>query len=143
MKQFQNPWENIVPPDREHRTSLILSGQAYSFISGVHCRKGTLQTTINILLEKAIQLLKDNGITAYDPDAYERTIVNSTLTLPGANVGTTGGSGGDPNGEAAVVHDGRGTQGIPQSDAGVRPATGDPSGGNQAKGKARQKRTKA
>lgn len=77
---FKNPYEGIPPAD-VHRTTIEIDRHAHSDLHRCRSRKGTLQTTLNILLSKLTEQLKKHGLTEYDPERYEYAVANATLTL--------------------------------------------------------------
>ena len=79
---FQDPYHELSAEQR-HRTTIDISGEDKAFLASVHSRRGTLQTTIGILLVKLINALKENGITSYDPDRFERSVTGANLLLGG------------------------------------------------------------
>lgn len=89
---FIDPTDAVKPdgktPIDTLRTSAVYKQETHAFLTGVRGRTGTTQTTANILLEKIANELKRNGITSYDPDAYELAVGNCTiiLGLPGSTV---------------------------------------------------------
>lgn len=83
-KLFYDPADDKKPdgsPVDTLRTSAIYKQQTAAFLTGVRGRTGTVQTTANLLLEKFADELKRNGITDYDPDAYELAIGKCRIQL--------------------------------------------------------------
>lgn len=113
-KQFTDPLD--VPnskgqlPERL-RTSATYLLEHNAFLTSLRGRAGTIQTTANILLQKAYDELKRNGFT-YDPDAYELAIANCTIILGGTALGVRTGPGNPVAAEAASGNDGPGTGGL-------------------------------
>ena len=135
MIPFTNPYEEL-PDDRTVRTTIVVSTEHKSHIFAMHGRTGTLQTTINILLNKLIESLKQNGyieqvggkcVAGYDPDAYESAVAGATIVLGVGSANST------PNPREAVGGNvGRGVSGLARPAAGFdKPANvaGAPAGG--------------
>lgn len=103
------------------RTSAVYKQETHAFLTGVRGRTGTTQTTANILLEKLANELKRNGITSYDPDAYELAVGACTIVLGlhGSPIERAP-SGSEPIGASQTPqgNDGRGVERL------GRPATG-------------------
>src|SRR5512139_115660 len=87
QKRFIDPYDTLPPEDRI-RTTIDIAGNRNAFFKSLHNRKGTLQTTINILLEKLYDELQRIGLRSYDPDAYERTIADCCIRCAVADGGT-------------------------------------------------------
>lgn len=82
MNKFANPYESL-PYEDKVRTTIDVAQRTHGFVLGCRGRVGTLQTSINILLEKLVTALTEHGITSFDPDAYEHAVANCTIVLPG------------------------------------------------------------
>jgi hypothetical protein len=108
-QQFLNPYREL-PSDKKVRTTIDVALSTHAKIHSLHGRSGTLQTTINILLEKTINALESNGITCFDPDEYEHFILNSTLVAPGQRSAAS-------SGQTASGNDGCGTVRVAQHPA--------------------------
>jgi hypothetical protein len=76
--KFANPYENET---RRTRTTIDIGSVDCAFLKSLHNRKGTLQTTINIILVKLTNELKRRNITSYDPDVYESAITGASINL--------------------------------------------------------------
>lgn len=128
------------------RTSAVYKQETHAFLTGVRGRTGTTQTTANILLEKIANELKRNGITSYDPDAYELAVGNCIiiLGLPGSAVERTL-ARSEPTGTVETVSgdDRRGTERVGRATTGASNKPADVSGtrpGNRGQsGKAKGK----
>lgn len=110
---FKNPYEGIPPADI-HRTTIEIDRHAHSDLHRCRSRKGTLQTTLNILLNKLTEQLKKHGLTEYDPERYEYAVANATLTLGVHDSHNNGvrGTVADAGPQAVNRNDGFGTLGM-------------------------------
>lgn len=77
---FENPYADV-PKTHRTRTTIDLATADKSFMDSLHGRSGTMQTTINILVSKAINELKRIGFGSYDPDRYEYAIAHCAIVL--------------------------------------------------------------
>lgn len=84
MNPFHNPYAGLTlnaNKANRHRTTIDCSRIDVTFLNSLHGRKGTLQTTINLLLVKLITQLKQNGITDYNPNGFEQAVGGCCITL--------------------------------------------------------------
>lgn len=122
---FPDPYATL-PPDFQHRTSIVVDKRVWAAINTCRGHRGTLQTTINVLLNKLHEQLIANDLTSYDPRRYEHAVLDARISL-GGTCGST-----EPNGgklartEAAQVHDGGGTGEVAQPPAGRRHKSANP-----------------
>lgn len=130
---FYDPADDKKPdgsPVDTLRTSAVYKAKTSAFLNGVRGRTGTTQTTANLLLEKLYDELVRNGITEYDPDAYETAVGGCKIVLglhgSSADGDATGSQPACPA-ETAQGNDRRGTVGVGRPAAGtsnVRPNAG-------------------
>lgn len=81
---FNDPYEDI---DKWHRTrtTIDVSDEAISAIRSVYPKKGVVQTTINLLIEKLKDELTRCQLKSYDPERYEIAIAQCEIRLGGFN----------------------------------------------------------
>jgi len=91
--KFIDPYVNL-NPDQRHRTTIDISGEVKGKISAIRPQRGTLQTTLNILLDKLTHELTNAGITEYNPALYEQAVADSAVVLGGGSPATVGGPDG-------------------------------------------------
>lgn len=149
--KLTNPYEKLTPSD-EHRTSFVTSHETFVFLLGLHGRKGTFQATVNHMLDCLVKHLKENGITTYDPDTYERVVNSVSFNEPRSTLTKQGGQPSRPERdearpalETANRNDGRGASNVARETTGdplVTPDAGQPSGKNRTPRK-RTTKTKA
>lgn len=111
--QFLNPYE--ADGDDVHKTTVNLGARDLAFLRGLNTNTGVLQTTIGILAKALVRALRENNLTEYDPDAYERAIAGLTVTLgPGWNGHRAVPAGPPGPSQAEIPHpdDGRGAVGL-------------------------------
>ena len=77
---FDNPYEST-PPAELLRTTIEIDRKAHGRLYRCRSKKGTLQTTLNILLDRLIQQLDKHGINEYDPERYEHAVSNLSINL--------------------------------------------------------------
>jgi hypothetical protein len=92
MTPFKNPYDGMANDDLL-RTTILVSRKAHGELFQVRPQTGTLQTTINILIDKFTNELKRNGITSYEPELYERACADCTIILGGTVGVPTSGPG--------------------------------------------------
>ena len=90
QSKFANPYSGCVKGNNHHRLNIDVQKDRMAFLKGIRLTHGTIQTTINILIEKLYVALKTRGITtAAQADLFERFVAECELTLPrGASSGT-------------------------------------------------------
>jgi hypothetical protein len=81
---FIDPYEHI-PREKKSRTTIDVAVETRAEISAIYPKKGYLQTTINILLEKLRKELRKNGLNSYAPDEFKYAVGNCTITLGGVD----------------------------------------------------------
>jgi hypothetical protein len=82
MSQFVNPWISDPEPD-PIRLNAIVPQRIFQRIKQCRLSQGTMQTTINLLLQKLIVELDKRNITdCTDEKAYEELVVNCTMYVP-------------------------------------------------------------
>lgn len=118
--KFENPYENM-PAEERVRTTIDVSSKTHAFVLGLRGRKGTLQTTINLLLEKLLTTLIEHGITSFDPHEYEHAVANARIVFP-----TRDGNAASGN-QKPRTNVRRGTRGVAQHSA-ESPNVPNPSG---------------
>jgi hypothetical protein len=79
---FVDPWEDLVKTEKT-RTTIEVSNRARADLQAVYPKKGVLQITINLLIEKLVNELKRTGLTSYSPEQYERALAGTQLALGG------------------------------------------------------------
>jgi len=80
--QFVNPWISDPEPD-PIRLNAIVPQRIFQRIKQCRLSQGTMQTTINLLLQKLIVELDKRDITdCTDEKVYEELVVNSVLVVP-------------------------------------------------------------
>lgn len=77
---FPDPYEKL-PVEQQHRTSVVTDKRIWSIINSCRGHRGTLQTTINILLHKLHEQLERNSLNSFCPREYEYAILNARLEL--------------------------------------------------------------
>ena len=110
-----DPFDNL-PDDAKYRTSVKTSHDTAGMLLRVHGRDGTIKNTVNFLLHRLQQILEQNGITAYEPDIYESTVLSVAFTVPGGAVG-----GPTPTVQSSSGHDGRRSGAVARRPAGAPP----------------------
>lgn len=81
-REFVNPYDtDRIPEPEQHRTSLTLHRKAWQRLNIVHGRKGTLQTTICIMVDKLLGEMDRVGLNDYDPDRFEELVMDMQVHL--------------------------------------------------------------
>ncbi len=134
---FTNPYEGL-PCAQRTRTTIDVATRDKAFLDSLHGRKGTIQTTINILVQKTIHELRRNNITSYDPDAFESAIAGVVVVLGGRSAP----SNPDTHPETPPRNDDGGAPGVARVPA--RPAqSADPRGSSKGTKNRRTVQTKS
>lgn len=85
--QFTNPYEGCRITDNEStgtRLQSIVKAEDYQFIQGLRLRTGTMTTTVNLLMSKLVQALKQRGILDVTKrDEFEAFVANCQLVVDG------------------------------------------------------------
>jgi hypothetical protein len=100
--------------DEMERQTVSVNSADWNFIKQLDTDHNTRPLTINILIARLVEQLKQNGIEHYNPEAYRRAVGGLTINLGGT--GTLGGTVIDSN--ATKVSSGnvrRGTDAVAQS----------------------------
>jgi hypothetical protein len=116
---FKNPCETVEPGDDYHRTTFVTTKKVQHRIDGYRLRKGTLQTTANILIDKLLNELRRSNLSEYDPDRYEVAVANATVRLPDDYYTGSTSPNTEPATETPRGNDGRGVATVARVDTGT------------------------
>lgn len=80
--EFINPYKDVPEENLVRLQSLVLDSD-YTYPQSLRLRKGTVNTTINILFQKLVAECKRRGfVDITDREKFESFIVNCTIVLP-------------------------------------------------------------
>jgi hypothetical protein len=82
--EYKNPYINCAETEESRKLTAVIPRSVYAFIKGIRPEDGTVQTTLNLLIEHLIYALKQRNITAYtDRKQFEFFVANCVFILPG------------------------------------------------------------
>ncbi len=80
---FKNPYQGCVKQGISIRLNADVLADRYNFYRSIRLANGTIQTTVNLLLEKLYHECIRRGITnASNQSEFERFVTDSQLVLP-------------------------------------------------------------
>lgn len=83
-KKFENPWVNAEKHGDCHKLNAIVPSSVFLALKSIRLEHGTIQTTVNILIEKLLAELKERNITTYgDRERFEDFVANCSILAEG------------------------------------------------------------